>query len=227
MTRRLLAVATALGLLVSAIGFTGIYANLSDTATIGPNQMGTTERARAADLKVASDAGGSCGTFVDSIDAAVFSGYYATSPDWRSSYFLCLKNAGISDLAVRLAISDLTDTDPDCTGDEEEAGDTTCGGGGVGEASSVLRTEVVEVDCATLEVLGTEGGATLAALRDYVPQAGTFEAWDPGMLAAGSTTCWRLTLHYPAIGDGVTETQAQIAQTDLVNWTWAFVGSVE
>jgi hypothetical protein len=67
---------------------------------------------------------------------------------------------------------------------------------------------------------------SIADLAAYVPQAGVFEDWDPGLLQPDEVVCLFMNIVYPAVGDGTTEAEAQLAQTDSLTWRLAFDGTL-
>jgi len=227
MTRRLLAMILGLGLIVTMIGFTGIYAVLSDRAQTGDFNVNTGERAKAADLKIASaGAPGACTgqEFVDSIEGTQFTLNNAV-PDMSSGVSVCLWNAGSSALEVHMVATDVADIDTDCTGNEADFGDDTCGGDAAGELASIIQVHLYPIDCAT-PFTGEHGIASVADLASYTPQAGVFEDWDPGLMQPDEIKCLFLNVVYPGIGNGTTEAQAQLAQSDSLSWRLAFDGTV-
>lgn len=228
MTRRLLAMIMSLGLVVTAVGFTGIFAVLGDRAKTGDFIVNSGPRPVAADLQIASTGQlGVCSgyPFSDDLDGTTFSAGFVQPTGGESGVPLCLWNAGTSALEVHVVATDVTDVDVDCTNDETDAGDTTCGEDGQGELASLIDVKMQTVECDGFE-LTTLGTASVADLAAYQPQAGQFEAWDLGVLDPNEVVCLRIVPIYPAIGDGTTEVEAQLAQSDTLTWRIAFDGTV-
>jgi hypothetical protein len=228
MERASLRAVIILGLLVTLVGGTGIFAVFSDRATGGVNSATSAERAMAADLKIASAlifpdntalscASAATAAFEDDITDAQFvlgTIYPGTTYENR---WLCLQNAGSSRLFVTASAIDLTDIEADCTGDEAAAGDTDCGVG-AGELSPLVGVRIAVVDCADYATEAAPGA--LIALPSYTSVAlgsATGLQLDPGQVAC-------LGLHFAYIAE-VTETQLQVAQSDTVTWRFAFDGT--
>lgn len=228
MTRRLLAMIMSLGLVVTAVGFTGIYAVLGDRAKAGDWIVNSGPRPVAADLQIATTGQlGVCSgyPFSDDIDGTTFSVGFVQPIGAESGVPVCLWNAGTAAMEVHMVATDVTDVDVDCTNDEANAGDTTCGGDGAGELAPLIDVKLQAVECNGFE-LTTLGTASVADLAAYQPQAGQFEAWDPGLMDPNEVLCLRVVVIYPAIGDGTIEADAQLAQSDTLTWRIAFDGTV-
>lgn len=234
MGRHTLRIIMVLGVLVTLVGGTGIFAVFSDRATTGENSVTSGERSRAADLKIiqAAEVTGTVTCDPDSdglrdeLDDLPFGVISGTGAQPGTSYFsyVCLRNAGSASLTVTASAIDLTDTEDGCTGDEEAAGDTTCTAGeiGGGELSPMLT--------ATVERLLTCGDSSTpqaamapVSLDQYAGQliSDPVIGGDP-VLAPDELICVRIVVAYPST---VTETQAQQAQTDSVRWRFAFDGT--
>jgi hypothetical protein len=227
MHRRLLAMIMSLGLVVTAVGFSGIYAVLTDRAKTGDFNVNTGERARAADLKIAgAGAPGACPeeNFVDNIEGPQFT-LNNIQPNTSSGVSLCLWNAGSSPLEVHMLATDVTDVDTDCSNNEADFGDDSCGSDGAGELAPVIEAQPYPVDCDS-PFTGEHSAVSIADLAAYVPQAGVFEDWDPGLLQPDEVVCLFMNIVYPAVGDGTTEAEAQLAQTDSLTWRLAFDGTL-
>jgi predicted ribosomally synthesized peptide with SipW-like signal peptide len=218
MNRRLLVSLIALGSVVTLIGGAGIFAVFTDRATTGTNSVTSGEMASAADLLIAQGvAPAGCGAFVDDLVTGLFS-ITDAQPGAGSlgQANICLKNAGSADLAYSVAAIDLVDVETDCTGDEAESGDATCGIGplgelGVGELSPLILADIMQTDCTT----GSPNGIGLTNSLADLEGGGSL-----GMSAApNAVVCLRIDMRYPP---GITDTAAQIAQTDQVTWRFAF-----
>src|SRR5690348_3456865 len=138
MGKQTLRITIVLGMLVTLLGGTGIFATFSDRATAGDNSVTTGERARAADLKIApadpsqQPAGATLclpatTQWTDDTTTGQFTAGSLHPGDNMGPSYLCLLNAGTAPLIVNASVIDLVDADVDCTGDEAAAGDTTCG----------------------------------------------------------------------------------------------------
>src|SRR5262245_17507860 len=98
-SRHLLRTLVALGILVTLVSGTGVFASFSDQATTGPNSVISKEQPRAADLRIAtgdSDGFGfQCGTFVDNLQTGLI-GVTDAEPSAGAlqQSFFCLKNVG-------------------------------------------------------------------------------------------------------------------------------------
>ena len=232
MERASLRAVIVLGLLVTFVGGTGIFAVFSDRATGGLNSVTSGERAKAADLKIqtglirpdttvlpCADATG--GPFEDDITDVQFSLGSISPGAVYENRWLCLKNAGSSRLNLSASVIDLTDLEADCTGDEAAAGDTDCGNPtgvlNAGELSPLVGVRIAVIDCADYTSELSSGG--LIALPSYssVPLgSATGLQLDPAQVAC-------LSLHFAYLPD-VTEPQLQVSQSDTVNWRFAFDG---
>ena len=72
--RRLLATTMALGLVITAMNFTGIFAVFTDRATTGTNSLESGELARVAHLQIDDAAAGDCNdaVFKDDLTTGLF-----------------------------------------------------------------------------------------------------------------------------------------------------------
>jgi hypothetical protein len=227
MARHSLRIVIVLGVLVTLVGGTGIFAVFSDRATTGTSDVTSGSLGRAADLKIATaqpqDPMNSgpfiCGTFSDDLATALFNFTANTGSDER---FLCVRNDGSSAVDLSLSAVDIEDADVACTGDEAAFGDTTCGEDAqanpqLGELSPNLTIETDLYDCMTGSGLLTPGvpdfSSSLAGL------GGTPESL--GSLSAGGSVCVRLRVSWRA-----TDTAAQVSQSDASTWRFAFDGTV-
>ncbi|HJP88318.1 MAG TPA: hypothetical protein VJ850_04720 [Candidatus Limnocylindrales bacterium] len=242
MGKQTLRITIVLGMLVTLLGGTGIFATFSDRATAGDNSVTTGQRPRAADLKIAAvdlsqlPAGATiCSpaatNFTDDTTTGQFTGVGigAIQPAVNlPDAFLCLLNAGSANLDITASAIDLVDADIDCTGDELAAGDTTCGldqttsQPQAGELSPLIRIAIDRVDCSDPATVIDQGGAT--SLDQYAAQPLHLDGSPtPGPLTPQEVACLRLRASYPT----PTENQAQLAQTDQVTWKFAFDATAE
>jgi hypothetical protein len=221
--RRLLATTMALGLVITAMNFTGIFAVFTDRATTGTNTEETGQQPRTADLLIAVDEFGNCtgATFSDNLETGLFdvSGLVpGGTADQVTS--ICLKNVGTATLTLTTSAIDVVETETACTGDEAAAGDATCGTAGVGdgELGLVLFTELGQKDCATGANIGDFVQSTV---EDLAATPG-----DLGTIAPGAVACVFVDTILPAAGVlGNTSDGLQQAQTDKIEWRYAFDGT--
>lgn len=211
-----------LGLVVSAMGFTGIYAVFTDRATTGTNTAQSGTQPRAADLKIALVEDQFCTnpTFTDDLTTDLLN-VADLQPDFNVPQieWLCLKNVGTSSLAVTVSAIDVVETEVGCTGDEEASGDATCGTAGIGdgELGTVLNAQVFQFDCVT-EAQETSVLATVVSL------AGT--PGSLGALASNELMCLRIGVTMPGPGgEPFTSDALQRGQSDKVQWRFAFDGT--
>jgi hypothetical protein len=221
--RRVLATTMALGLVVTAMGFTGIFAEFTDRATTGTNTAESGTQPKAADLKIAEvEDWSTCAsaTYTDDLQTGLID-VSDLQPDYDVPQIalVCLKNVGTSALAVTATAIDVVETEIGCTGDEAASGDLTCGTAGVGdgELGTVLNAQVFRFDCATQDseemILQTIGA--LAATPGSL-----------GSLAAGEFMCLRIAATLPGPGGAPHTSEAlQQAQSDRVEWRFAFDGA--
>jgi hypothetical protein len=217
--RRPLALALiVLGLVVTLIGGTGIFAPFTDTATTGVNSLTSGARPRAADIQLAWAVPGylTCadpGTYAENSTTPGFSALNV-QPGYNAFINFCLRNVGTGTTGINVRVIDRIDTETDCTGDESEAGDATCGTG-VGELSSVIVGQVYRINCTNGSNLLVTGLGPLGN--------------DPNVNAAGWTMapdeifCGTMQVTYltsTALADVLK------AQTDNVTWKYQFVSNV-
>lgn len=221
--RRLLTVTMALGLVISAMNFTGIFAVFTDRATTGTNSAQSGAQPRVADLQIATPlpGTGNCDgvSWVDDLETGVIS-TTDLQPGGASGFAaLCLRNSGSASLDVTVTAIDVVDTETGCTGDEAAAGDTTCGtaAAGDGELSGALIANVARQDCSTQ--------ATVLAVSPWFSSfVSNGEA--VGTLAPGDVACMYVSVQMLTVGQtGVTLSQIQQAQSDKVEWRYAFDGT--
>ena len=229
MDRQTLRITIVLGMLVTLLGGTGIFATFSDRATTGQSDVTSGTLGKAADLKLAAaqpqDPMNSgpfiCDPYADDLVTPVFT-FTATQGNGNERFF-CLENAGSSPVDVSLSAIDLTDVDVDCTGDESAFGDTTCGavagqGPQPGELSPNLVIETDLYDCMTGAGIMTPGVPDFSAsLSDLGTTPTALHS-----LAAGAQICLRERVFWrPA-----TPEAAQVSQSDEATWKFAYDGVV-
>ena len=223
MERHMLRLTFVLGVLVTILGGTGVFAVFTDQAHTGINSVQSGARAQAADLRIAPATADylastvTCGRFENNTAATQFTvADLQPESDFIDSW-LCLRNSGAAALSLNVGIGPLTNVDNDCTGDEAAAGDTTCGNSQAGELAERLVVHVVDVTCETFTSATThvkyltEIAAEPLRLRDTP-------------LEPGETACVRLILEYDPYA---TEEQIQVAQSDVVQWRFGFEGTAQ
>jgi predicted ribosomally synthesized peptide with SipW-like signal peptide len=221
MGRHALRITILLGVLITLLGGTGIFAVFSDRATTGVNDVTSGELGHAAELRIANASPQSdpqvsgpfdCGTYTDDLATGLFSfTVQGGNGDWQSA---CLRNAGTSSLDLSVTAIDLTDIDIACTGDEAAFGDTTCGGDAAGELSPNLDIWFSAFECGGGGALVEFGGR----LRLDALSTGSIAL---GNLAPGADRCFAIS-----VTDVGRDTAAQIAQSDKAEWRFAFDGTV-
>lgn len=227
MSRQLLRAVMVLGLIVTLVGGTGLFAVFTDRATTGTNDVSSGELGQAADLQIATaeivNNSIVCGQFQDDLATGFFSlsDLQPSNDEYRET--LCLRNVGSGSLELVMSAIDLTDADISCSGDEAAYGDTTCGQqAGVaqlGELSPLIRIWVMSVDCNTNGYINDTG----ASLSSLAQQPLAVQAGGALEMAPGTTACYSLLLRY---GDTASATDVQLAQSDQATWRFAFDGTV-
>jgi hypothetical protein len=215
MRRSVLVTVVVLGSLVCAIGGTGLFAALTDTATSGTNSAESGAMAASADIQVATGTFSGttieCGTFSENLATAFFTESDVKPGTITQSRLYCVKNVGSQAVTLSALADSLTDVDYACTGDEELHGDTTCGNDGAGELSSVLRANYSQyASCTDLT-----GGGPSPFLKDNATTPQPL-----GTIEPGATRCFSLDLIYTA---GTPNVEAQKAQSDRVTWRYKWV----
>lgn len=221
MGRQALRITILLGVLITLLGGTGIFAVFSDRATTGVNDVTSGELGRAADLLIAVDPSPhdpqsnppfDCGAFSEDMTTGLFS--FTTNLANGNDANVCLRNTGTADVDLAMTAINLSDIDVDCTGDEAAFGDTTCGNNGAGELAPFLQVTAVAYECTGGASLGGLGGT--AGLDDLASSTLSL-----GSLPAGQDRCIVVRVIGSAFG-----TDAQVAQSDRAEWRFAFDGTV-
>lgn len=212
MRRSSLITISALGLVICLLGGTGLFAALTDTATTGTNTVESGAQAGSVDLQLAVGAS-PCGTFTDDLASGLFTYSGLVPGGGGPQTAFCIKNAGSQVTAVTVRAFALEDTEVDCTGDEEDYGDATCGSG-VGELSAVVDVRFDQTDCDQMYA-GIVVSRNLAALVDEPLALADLAPDVPACYAVGVS----MASTYPA-------TALQIAQSDQTTWRFQFDGSV-
>jgi predicted ribosomally synthesized peptide with SipW-like signal peptide len=241
--RQTLRIVIVLGVLLTLVGGTGIFAVFSDRATTGPNTVTSGAQPNAAHLQLnvgidngqaidcETDPDANGVTFEDDLTTGLFTLQDMQPGTASDPAYLCLRNAGSAPLSLYAAAIDLVDADIDCTGDEAAAGDTTCGldpnlpaGQEVpqaGELSHNLSVTIDEMHCHDSTVIFSTIKRALYNLTDPAPTGFTRASIGAGTLDSGAELCLQLTIAYPS--DTAT-TAVQLAQTDRATWRFAFDG---
>ncbi len=221
MRRKLLGTTMALGLVVTAMGFTGIYAVFTDRATTGTNNAESGSQARIADLKIATTVSTDCtdGSYVDDLATGVITATDLLPGGGTGFTVVCLRNDGTATLNLMVTAIDVLEAETACTGDEAAAGDTTCGTGDPGELGAALLVVASRLDCVT-STTDLSFSKTITALT------GPGAAESLGSLGAGDTACiWIRVQMLTAGQSGTTLEDIQQAQSDRVEWRFAFDGT--
>lgn len=216
MQRHMLRFTLVLGVLVTILGGTGVFATFSDTASGGPNSVTSGARPSAADIKIATataaNGATTCGTFADNTVTSQFTVTDLQPTSVPTTSYVCLRNSGAATVTLTAGVANLRDADTSCTGDEEIAGDATCGGNQVGELSRAVLVTITEVSCSTGAVLAGQQ-IDLAELPAFPVRLGATG------IAPSSTACVRLVVGYDT---EMTEDIIQIAQSDTATWNFLF-----
>jgi hypothetical protein len=230
MERQVLRITIVLGMVVTLVGGTGIFATFTDRATAGTSTVSSGERPKAADLKIAAAAPESatglfnCGTYADDLAGSLITGSDLQPGQTAGQAFLCVENAGSGTASVSATVTDLVDTDLGCTGDEAAAGDSCDVVGDPGELGSLILLDYELLECAT--AVGQEQFQFIAGYTE-APSFFAGTPWDflaGGTMAPGAVACFHVAARYRP---DVTEQQAQLAQTDQLSWTFAFDATVQ
>ena len=229
MGRQTLRITIVLGMLVTLLGGTGIFATFSDRATTGSSDVTSGALGKAADLKIAAaqpqDPMNSgpflCDPWSDDLVTPVFN-FTATQGNGDERFF-CLQNAGSSAVDVSLTAIDITDLEVDCTGDEAAFGDTTCGipAGQVSSPGELSQNLVIETD---LYDCMTGAGILTPGVPDFSSSLADLGTTPTALhsLASGAELCVRERVFWrPATTDA-----AQVSQSDEATWKFAFDGTV-
>ena len=212
MRRSILITLSTLGVLISLLGSTGLFAALVDTADTGSSFVESKPIAGSADLKLAQASGSSCGTFDDDLATGLFS---ATNlePNGGGPYnVLCVKNEGSQTVDLTVSVFDLVDSETGCTGDEQDYGDAPCGT--QGELSGVLIVRIFPLDCATNDSIA---GTITTSLATMVGTPADLLDLTPGQI-----TCYGFI---PALPDYPVTPEVQRAQSDRSTWRFRFTGT--
>lgn len=216
MQRQMLRLTLILGVMVTILGGTGVFAVFTDQANGGSNTVNSGALARAADLHIAPGTltmGIACTQYADDTSTAQF-----TIQDFRTGTqpvraYVCLRNVGSATLDLTATAANLLDVDVACTGDEAAAGDATCGNNGTGELAVVVGVTTRQVNCQTL---APTGGLT-QGLDRWGSAPWSFGA---SSLVAGGIACIEFEIRHSGL-----EAASQLAQSDTVTWNFRFEGT--
>jgi len=205
-----------IGIVVTAVGGTGIFAVFNDRATQGPNTVQSGTRPSAADIQISefTPAGPAlCGPWQEDLATALWNESNVQPGDEHTRY-LCLKNNGSASISVTANVLDLVNSDDVCTGDEQSV-DPGCGNGlGAGQLGDVLQAEFQVRNCASQSGTVT-ATVTLSSIGPVTVPIYTQAA----PLSAGSSACLAIVVRYPSTASVTT---VQAAQSDGVSWRFAF-----
>jgi predicted ribosomally synthesized peptide with SipW-like signal peptide len=230
MERQTLRIVVVLGMLITLLGGTGVFASFTDRASAGTDSVTSGSRPKSADLRIepAELNGGvvECGIAgaipwqEDNTATAQFSLSDVQPGSQLGGSYVCLKNVGSASLTLTASALGLTDLDTDCTGDEAASGDTTCGLDAIGmpqagELSPLLTVLLDRVVCDSPTMPFANNQPVALDAYTGIDFAG-------GPLAADDIACIAIQLAYPTPASDV---DAQIAQSDQVTWVFAFDGS--
>lgn len=227
MGRQALRITILLGILISLVGGTGIFAVFTDRATGGQDSVTSAGLASAADIRIdagavtsATDFGINCdpdGDGIignrDDITTPQFSATDVRAGADLGTAYVCIENAGSAPVSLVVSEIELIDTDTACTGDEAAAGDANCGGNLAGELSPLLFADTDRIECMD---------SSLPPLLDNAPMSlSTYQqtvAPDTAALQPNATACFAIHITYPDPGQAL----AQVAQSDQATWRFAF-----
>lgn len=225
MRRSILLTLSALGLVVTLVGGTGLFAALVDTADTGENEITTDGLAGSADLQLAffgpdisdpdPNAPHVCGEYSENLTSGLFTVNPAALPSTVAGT-LCVRNVGAQTVTLDVRAIDLEDRDPECTGDEVEYGDLDCGTVGAqdGELAGIVSIQLQPTDC----VGGLTGPLFGGVLSNLVQQP-------LGLLpdlGSDAVTCYAIEAF---VGTGYSTAEQQVAQSDSVTWKFRFTGT--
>jgi hypothetical protein len=135
-------------------------------------------------------------------------------PGTSTSQNACLRNFGASKnkpIDVTATITNLHDTEGGCTGDEALF-DTTCDPSppnNAGEAGTVLKATLTELDCSTSQVVAAYEFGFLATPIEVTVPAEVYSSF----------RCFSIGVQHP---DGLDEVTEQAAQNDQIEFTVTF-----
>lgn len=208
-----------LGLVVTLIGGTGLFAPFTDTATTGTNSLTSGSQPKAADIQIVWPSAGfdPCAVPANYSENSTSPGLDVADiqPGFSNNVGFCVKNVGTGTTGINVGVIDRVDVETDCTGDESAAGDLTCGNAGVGELSTVIFAQIARYNCTT----GTHVVTINLGLLSTDPN-GSAAAW---ALAPGEIWC--------GIASALYQTDTALvdvlkAQSDRVTWAYQFVATV-
>ena len=216
MRRSFLLTASAMGLMISLLAGTGLFAALVDTADTGPNSVDTAPLAGSSDLQLATwDSVNGCGAWQEDLSSGLITALNVAidAPTVRTGETFCIRNIGSRTVDLSVSVFGVEDTETDeCTGDEADSGDQDCALNDPGELSAVIGVEFFLDDCV--------GNATIGFTDSLTDMVSTPLALLP--IAPGNTSCFVPQIQ---VGSVASETQLQQAQSDRVTWRYRFTGT--
>jgi hypothetical protein len=227
--RRYLISLSVMGALVCALGSTGLFAALTDSARTGNNHVDTAALPGASDLRIAPAHASAPPTGVGGIivcdppfEEDLTTGGFSAS-DVNPVGFVtpmawyCVKNVGSQTVGLSATIDSLSDIDLACTGDEALYNDLTCGDQLEGELSSVLQVFYENPFCGDLSMPHSNDVIGMAANVSQTP--GGLPSF--AGLAPGGELCIGMRVIYP---EATPDEDVQRAQSDGVSWRFKFTG---
>ena len=221
--RRYLISLSVMGALVCALGSTGLFAALTDSARTSQQDFDSAPLAGAADLQI-TDAGTataaySCSDWSEDLTTNTYSATDLNPGFVAAPQVFCLRNVGSQAVTLVTTVEGLTDTEVTCSGDEAAYMDTSCGGpvaGTPGELSEVLSVTISKLNCGNASQLPL---ATVDVSLDALAGVGDSML---GGLGPDEQLCVSFGVSYPSTTalDAV-----QRAQSDHVSFRYKFVGS--
>ena len=214
--RAVLTTIMALGTVISVAGASGIFAVFTDRATTGENDFRSRPEPRPADVQLAigthqADGSIACGAFTEDLTTSLIdlSTFVGLPPGAQTaSQYVCVSNAGGQTVDVDVSAIELVDVDHACTGAEAVIDPGSCGGDLEGELSQFVEVQLLYANCVPSVPLPSPW-ASLADLQTTPLAVAT--------LAPGAVTCLAVVHSYAA-----DEVESQLAQSDSVQWKYAF-----
>jgi len=216
MRRPILVTLAAVGGIVVLLGGTGLFAALSDTSRSGTNSVESGALVASADLQMAlasvNVGGVTCKTFTEDLQAAIAVTDEPPGFDTGQVYPYCIRNLGSRTLDLSVLAEDVVETELGCTGDEALY-DQTCGGDGPGELGDFVEVQHQRIDCMTGENIG---------LLQLLLRGNAAAPIPLGTIGPNETRCFNIGIY----GSSATEEQRQKAQSDRLQWVFAWTGTV-
>jgi hypothetical protein len=217
------AVTTVFLLGAAVIGAVTTFEDLAIWGANGGHNVNTPARARVIDLQLATfdlflipTTGTGCDTttFSDNLTTPVIEGTIEAGSG--GGRYVCLENTGGTanqPITVKLNVTDVSDIDTDCTGQEADF-DQTCGDNGAGEAKPLFSLRYAEINC-----------ATAANITTYPPFSFSQPTTDVTLFAnqvANTPRCFEFFAYHSQVP--VDELLEQAGQSDKLSFTLTFKG---